>query len=93
MSTLEQAFAEHDVEQYETDCFCTEMRTPCGLKFTHEPAYNTHSKKYDSIFFTFYRENGTIEILCVEDEENSFHIAYEQFTKKEFDTLQRPVEI
>lgn len=79
MNILEQAFNIHTTDEIiEPDEVRTAMLTPCGVKFNTEPMYNAATDMYDSIMYVF--ETG--EQIIVDDEENSFHNAYEKFLGK-----------
>ncbi|QIW90387.1 UNVERIFIED_ORG: hypothetical protein GCAPEGMB_00040 [Vibrio phage V07] len=88
MTRLEQAFAVHNAEQVPVPEVRIELFTPCGVRFTTEPMYNTATGLYDSIMYVF--ETG--EQIIVDDELDSFHEAYEQYHDTQFDEIQVPVE-
>ncbi|QBX06100.1 hypothetical protein [Vibrio phage XZ1] len=88
MNKLETAFAEHNAVQVPVEK-PREFYTPCGVKFTTEPMFNTATGKYDSILYSF----DTGEKIIVDDELDSFHEAYQEFTGKTFMAIQEPIVI
>ncbi|AFN37605.1 hypothetical protein OLCHANIL_00262 [Vibrio phage V05] len=88
MTRLEQAFAVHNAEQVPVPEVRIELFTPCGVRFTTEPMYNAATGLYDCIMYTF--ETG--EQIIVDDELDSFHEAYTEYTGKYFNETQVPVE-
>ncbi len=88
MTILEKAFAEYNAEQVSAPEVRTELFTPCGVRFTTEPMYNTATGMHDCIMYVF----DTGEQIIVDDELDSFHEAYVQYCNEQFSELQVPVE-